>query len=196
MTLSGRLNQRTVSRNLAECRRGVIIASSLGFKNKLFKPMGPYPIEDAFGMGAAIVILQISLNPGKYDKHVQFGTIRKFQSAFSNAYHASLGGQNASVMAKDTRKLTVTKCPTYGTWFEKFMKGCHKRMGEITRPNQALSSTILLEILKHLNEEWYQVPHNWLSLAQEGSLVKSFQGRVGRKLPFTSDRSSHTFRNR
>jgi hypothetical protein len=160
---------RTVSRNLAECRRGVIIASSLGFKNKLFKPMGPYPVEDTFGMGAAIVILQIFLNPGKYDKHVQFGTIRKFRSTFSNAYHASLEGQNASVMAKDTRKLTVTKCPTYGTWFEKFMKGCHKRMGEITRPDRALSSTILLEILKHLNEEWYQVPHNRLSLAQEGA---------------------------
>ncbi len=97
--------------------------------------MGPFPLEDTFGMAAAIVILQVSLNPGKYDKHVQFGTIRKFRSAFSNAYHASAEGQDAMVMAKDVRKMTVTKCPTYGLWFEKFMRGCHKRMGEIIKPD-------------------------------------------------------------
>lgn len=55
---------RTVSRTLAECQRGLNIASSLGFGNKLFRPMGPFPLDDAFGMGAAIVILQVSLNPG------------------------------------------------------------------------------------------------------------------------------------
>jgi hypothetical protein len=126
---------RLVARTLTECRRGSNIAASLGFQNNLFRPMGPFPLKDSFGMGAAIVILQVSLNPGKYDTSVQFGTIRKFRSAFSNAYHASVEGQDAVVMAKDTRKLAVTKCPTYGTSFEKFMKGCHKRMGEITRPD-------------------------------------------------------------
>jgi len=121
--------------------------------------MGPFPAEDSFGMGAAVVILQISLNPGKYDKHVQFGTIRKFRSAFSNVYHAPIQGQDATIMAKDTKKLMVTKCPTYGLWFEKFMKGCHKRMGEIVRPDRALSTTILLEILQALNSEWNNFPH-------------------------------------
>jgi hypothetical protein len=58
------------------------------------------------------------------------------------------------VMVKDTRKMTVTKCPTYGLWFEKFMKGCHKCMGEIVKPDQALSTCILLEILLILDSEW------------------------------------------
>jgi hypothetical protein len=58
---------RTVSRTLAECKRGAIIAADLGFEKKLFKPMGPYPLEDSFGMGAAIVMLMLSLNPGKND---------------------------------------------------------------------------------------------------------------------------------
>jgi hypothetical protein len=39
--------------------------------------MGPFPKEDTFGMGAAIVTLQLSMNAGKYDKSVQFGTIGK-----------------------------------------------------------------------------------------------------------------------
>jgi hypothetical protein len=36
--------------------------------------MGPFPLEDTFVMGAAIVMLQISLQLGQYDKTVQFGT--------------------------------------------------------------------------------------------------------------------------
>jgi hypothetical protein len=142
---------------------------SLGFKSNLFPTMGPFPLEDSFGMGVAIVILQVSLNPGKYDKNVQFGTIRKFRSAFSNVYHASVQGQEAMVMTKDTRKLMVTKCPTYGLWFEKFMKGCQKRMGEIVRLDRALSTTILLEILCLLNSEWNNNSHCRLDIAAEGA---------------------------
>jgi hypothetical protein len=163
------LEPRTVSRTLAECKRGLDIAGSLGFRNNLFPQMGPFPLDDSFGMGVAIVILQISLNPGKYDKHVQFGTIRKFRSAFSNVFHASIQGHDATVMAKDTRKLMVTKCPTYGVWFEKFMKGCHKRMGEIVRPDRALSTAILLEILRLLNMEWNDYPHRRMAISAEGA---------------------------
>jgi hypothetical protein len=160
---------RTAARTLSECRRGSDIAASLGFKHKLFQPMGPFPLQDTFGMSAAIVILQNSLNPGKYDKHVQFGTIRKFRSAFSNAYHASAQGQDAMVMAKDTRKMTVTKCPTYGLWFEKFMRGCHKRMGEIVKPDRALSTAILLEILNILELEWANHPTKRFQISHEGA---------------------------
>jgi len=117
-------------------------------------------LEYYFGMEVAIVILQVSLNFGKYDKNVQFGTVRKFRSTFSNVYHASVQGQGTIVLAKDTRKLMVTKCPTYGLWFEKFMKGCHKHMGEIVRPDRALSTKILLEILSLLNLEWNNNPHH------------------------------------
>ncbi len=88
--------------------------------------MGPFPLDDTFGMGAAIVMLQTSLRPGKNDKFVQFGTVRKFRSSFSNIYHASAEGKQAVVMAKDTRKLVVTKCPTYGEFFERFVRGLHK----------------------------------------------------------------------
>jgi hypothetical protein len=98
----------TVSSTLLNCRQGARIAGALGFGSQLFRPMGPFPLSDTFGMGAAIVMLQSLLNPGKYDSHVQFGTVRKFRSAFSNAYHASDEGQEAVVMARDTRKLTVT----------------------------------------------------------------------------------------
>lgn len=125
----------TVSGTLLSCRQGVRRAASLGFKDNLFRSMGPFPLGDSFGMGAALVMLQQSLQPGKNDKTVQFGTIRKFRSAFLNVYHASAEGQQAMVMAKDMRRLVVTKCPTYGEFFERFVRGLHKRMGEIVSPD-------------------------------------------------------------
>ncbi len=159
----------TIERTLAEAKRGLAIAAALGFQSQLFQPMGPFPIEDSMGMGAAIVTLQLSLNTGKYAKNVQFGTICKFCSAYSNMYHASARSQESMVMAKDTKKLTVTKCTTFGLWFEKFMRGCHKKMGEIVCPDTALSIEILLEMFKLLEHDWLQGTVERFAIAMEGA---------------------------
>lgn len=159
----------TVSGNLLVARQGVNMATALGFQDQLFRPMGPFPLEDSFGMAAAIVMLQQSLKPGKYAKTVQFGTARKFRSCFSNIYQATVEGQQAMVMAKDTRKLVVTKCPTYGEFFERFVKGMHKRMGEIVKPDRALSLVILKEICSQLEDEWLEPDSDKWEIAMEGA---------------------------
>jgi hypothetical protein len=41
---------KTANNNLLSCRQGASIAASLGLKAKLFRPMGPFPLEDNFGM--------------------------------------------------------------------------------------------------------------------------------------------------
>jgi hypothetical protein len=61
------------------------------------------------GMGVATVIVQCSLDKGRYAKHVQYETVRKICAVASYIYHSSIDGQGAMVMAKDTRKLQVTK---------------------------------------------------------------------------------------
>ncbi len=102
----------TINDTLLSCHQEANIAASLGFKSKLFEPMGPFPLEDLFDMGAA-----------------QYSAVHTFWSSFSNVYHASVQGLQAMVVAKDTRKMTVTKCPTYGEFFERIIQGLHKRMG-------------------------------------------------------------------
>jgi hypothetical protein len=161
----------TVRTTLAVGRQGASIAASLGIKDKLFKPMGPFPLEDSFGMDAAIVMLQSSLRPGRNDKFVQFGTVQKFRSSFANIYHASVQGLQSTVMAKDTRKMTVTKCPTYGEFFERFVRGLHKRMGEIVKPDRALSLEVLKLIFCVLEEDWNEAitREERYALAMEGS---------------------------
>jgi hypothetical protein len=95
--------------NLTTCQHGLSIASSLGFGGRLFRPMGPFPLEDTFGTGGTLVMLQQSLQVGQNAPNVQFSKIRKFCSAFSNLYLSSVEGQLAMVMVKDTKKLRVTK---------------------------------------------------------------------------------------
>jgi hypothetical protein len=105
------------------------------------------------------------LQPGKYDKTIQFGTIRKFRSAFGNVYH----GQQAMVMAKDTRKIMVTKYPAYGEFFEHFVRGLHKLMSEIVKPDRALSPDILKEIFLHLERELEYPTSDLIQVAMDGA---------------------------
>jgi hypothetical protein len=61
---------RTVKGVLDEAKRGLAIASSLGFAHSLFRPRGPFPAVDTMGMGVAVVIVQRSLAKGRYSTHV------------------------------------------------------------------------------------------------------------------------------
>jgi hypothetical protein len=144
----------TIKRVLSEAKHGLAIASSLGFAHSLFRPMGPFPMQDNMGMGIAIVLLQRSLDKGKHNKTIQLETLRKFRAAASNIFHASVEGQGAMTMAKDTKKLMVTTCPMYGDYFKRFMRGVHKRMGDIIKPDRALSIPIMLELLQLMDCNW------------------------------------------
>jgi hypothetical protein len=141
-------------------------------------------------MRAAIVMLEVSLNPGINDETVQYGTVRKFRSAFSNIHKASKEGQLGSVMMKDTMKMSISSCPTDGYFFEKFTKGCHKRMGDVIKPDRALAVEILVEIFNILEVEWGKVmsdKERW-ELALEGCFyVISFAcGLRGEEVPLTN----------
>jgi hypothetical protein len=159
----------TVSGNLLIARQAVKVAAALGFKEQFLKPMGPFPIEGTFRIAAAIVMLQQSLKPGKYASTIQFGMVRKFRSCFSNIYQASIEGQQAMVMAKDTRKLVVTKHLTYVEFFERFVKGMHRRMGEIVKPDWALSIAVMKETCSHLEEEWLTPYSGKWKIVMEGA---------------------------
>jgi hypothetical protein len=62
-----------------------------------------------------------------------------------------------AVLAQGTTKIFVTNCPSYSYWFERFMRGVHKRMGEEVRSDYALSITVLHKILGNLNQRWEEV---------------------------------------
>jgi hypothetical protein len=82
-----------------------------------------------------------STQPGKHDpRYTQFETLRKLRAAYSNYYHASvISAETSMTLGRDTAKATLTTCPTQNMWFERFTKGCLKRMGQEVRQDLATS---------------------------------------------------------
>jgi len=81
--------------------------------------------------------------------------MRKFRSSYSNLYHASAEGvATVATLGRDTAKTFLSSCPTQSLWFERFARGCLRRMGQEVRQDLALSTQIMLELLKVLDKEW------------------------------------------
>jgi len=74
--------------------------------------------------------------------------MRKLRSAFSNAFHASKYSSGLVTMAQDARKTVVTDSPTYGVWFQRFMLGCHKRMGEKIKQDMGVSIQVMHKLME------------------------------------------------
>ena len=121
------------SSTVATNRNGVMklhkVSLDLGL-NDIFPDMGPFSLEDNLGIGITTCLLRRSLERGKYRENLQFETVRKLRSAYLNLWHASQATLTTSVMARDVKKTYVTTCPTYSLWYEMFMLGMYKRMGD------------------------------------------------------------------
>ena len=55
-------------------------------------------------MEAAIAVLYRSLDPGRYEEHIQFATFRQTRSCLTNAWQASVDGMLDRVGAYEKHK--------------------------------------------------------------------------------------------
>ena len=137
---------------------------TLGINESLPK-MGPFPIKDLWGMRTAVTILQRTLDPGRYQDTIQFDTARKLRSVFSNCWGSSLHTLTQGVMAKETMKTYVTECPTFCLWFERFIKGLHSRMGDDRRPDIAICSPLMKQLISRIEVDY---------MLEESEITKRF----------------------
>jgi hypothetical protein len=147
--------ESTVSNNFRDLKKLEKIEESLGIKDSL-PNMGPFPLEDVWGMHIAVTMLYRSLDTGLYKDTLQFSSTRKLRSSFSNLWGSSVHSMTRGVMAKDTVKTFVTKCPTYSLWFERVVKGMHSRMGDDRRPDAAISTDVMHNIMKRVNIDFIE----------------------------------------
>jgi hypothetical protein len=144
------LEPGTIENNAREIRRGVRESALVGLRPP-YPAMGPWEVGDSIGFGIAIQMLLRSLDNGRRSDYVQYDTVRKLVSAFSNCYHASAIGRPQLVsLAKDKNKSYYTKCEAYTPWNEKFRKGCVKRMGQESRQDKALSMLAFVALMNLL----------------------------------------------
>jgi len=84
------------------------------------------------------------------------------------------GAANLHTVGADTAKHYLSQCPTHSLWFEQFSKGCLSRMGQEVRQDMALSVPVIMELLRHLEQDWDSNPEwassVWLTAACSGVL--------------------------
>ena len=139
-------------------------ARHLGIKEGIMlPPMGPFPVEDIHGMAVATCILLRSLDAGRNEETIQFATATKMKSSYANVWRASLKGSQGAVVARDTAKMFHTTCPTHGDWFERFSKGMHERMGDLVKPDLAISIEQMHALMGNYEKRWNQAGANLLA---------------------------------
>ena len=142
----------TVAANLGQVKRICLTEAEFGMK--IFSPMGPFPIDDGFGMGPAIALLSRSLDPGRYDTFVQWATFRKVRSTVTNVSQAGAGGLGDVIGAYERNRTWISSVATHQFFYSRFMTGIHKRVGEVVKRDEPITIEVLKYIQDLLESKW------------------------------------------
>ena len=155
--------------NANQIRQGIRHSESIGLSGPYYPP-GPLPSHDHCGYEVALQAVLSLLEKGSYSSsHKQWDTIRKLRSAYSNQMRAS-AISNFSALSMADNKGSYSRLapdPCGSLWFQRFMEGCKSRMGQDSRPNRALSSELMLELLSRVERKAVSAPsdsnrHRWV----------------------------------
>jgi hypothetical protein len=144
-----------VDANRREAKRYIFDVSLMGIVRP-YPKRGPFNMEDAWGMGPAAVLLMRSLEKGINAEFVQYETIRKVRSHFSNFVHTVPGGVGDMFITSDNMVNGITRSSTNTPWFKRFMKGCHTTswMGDVWCPDRPLMMREALLCQSTLEADW------------------------------------------
>jgi len=90
----------TVESNLRAAVRGEKAMNRFSFPS-LMPAMGPFPLQDDWGMKAAVAILDRTFDPATYEDRVQFETFRKLRSGVTNVAQPGASGLGDVIRESD-----------------------------------------------------------------------------------------------
>jgi hypothetical protein len=149
----------TVRSNLGLVKRAALTEDKFGCINKIIPVIGPFPLRDAFGMGAAVAVLDKSMDLGRYADQVQWATFRKTRSTLTNLSQVGTGGLGDAIGASDKNRTWVSAGDTHKFFFVRFMTGTHRRVGEEVKRDEPISIGVLNEVHRILEERWQEETH-------------------------------------
>jgi len=161
----------TVKANTRRANKLIEASSTFQMPGPFFH-QGPLPLFDHCGYRIAVSMLLLSRNPGKHNNtYTQFDTIRSYRSTFSNFTRASSINNRSSLSLGDLngnyQRLSHDEAGSF--FFKRFMEGLRSRMGQVHKPNLAMSIDLFLELIKKLNSKLEQCSdiedsHLWSSM--------------------------------
>jgi hypothetical protein len=144
----------TVNATRREGARYMNEAMALGILRP-YPMRGPFPLGDHWGVATACILVMRSLDKGRNAEFVQYETIRKVRSHFSNFIHTTPGGMGNMFMTSDNNIVNgIINSPTNTLWFKRFMKGCHNIMGDVWCPDRPLTMREALACQRILEDDW------------------------------------------
>ena len=111
-------------------------------------------MEDTWGMTTADLFLGRLTDSRRNTKFLQFESVRKVRSTISNFYHTCPKGTGSVFMNTKGTGLRISNSVTNSLLFKKFNLGCHQRMGDVWKPNRALTQPILAACFRILVAKW------------------------------------------
>jgi hypothetical protein len=146
----------TVYNTLSTLKRAKVCSENIGLKPINLK-VGPWPVEDNCGFQIAMEMLKMSQGKGKNSPdYIQYDSIRKIRSAYSNVYESGpmRCNDNTKLKTDKGQMLHMVKGPTDSKLFGLFMKGCEKRMGRFVKQDCGMSNDLLTAILLSYEKEF------------------------------------------
>lgn len=160
----------TVNSNRLEAIKYRASGSEAGW-SRLYCERGPFPVRDDAGMRDATIMLLRSRDPGKNARTIQFETLRKMRSHLANFYHTTPGGLGSTFVAEDGGGGTISFSPTNSPWFKRWIRGCHRRMGDVWIPDRPLTIKELKCCIQLLEEDWKLFAANDDKEGQKGTAL-------------------------
>ena len=74
-------------------------------------PFGTYPLKYEVGVVTSYVTLRLSLQKVRYVVHLQWYSMSKSPTAWSNLYGAGALRMGEKMFSRDRKKITETSCP-------------------------------------------------------------------------------------
>jgi hypothetical protein len=143
----------TVDENRQEGEQFVKIRLLLGIDNPFGGVQrGPFPVADTFRMLPAVALILRSLDTGKNSPTLQFKTMRNLCNNFQSTTPEGVGLSMVGDSGKTQQRFSSS--PTNSLWFERFIQGARRLMGDLWIPDRALTIVELLASLQILEEDW------------------------------------------
>lgn len=143
----------TVEGNFGAMKRALANSHLVGLDGGYPAP-GPFPFKDVCGYEVAIQMLLASKKPGKNaETYTQFETIRTYRSSFFTSWQVSQAAHGTLLASTDSagQFSRLGACPTQSLWFDKFLQGCRKRMGQLVIQDKAISVELLLAVVEAMD---------------------------------------------
>ena len=147
--------RKSVESNADRAERQIRLSNLVGLDGP-FIQKEDLPDFDHCGYEVAIEILLYSRQPGKHNKnYTQYDTIRHLRATYSNYVRASPQSNRETTSLGDFKgnyqRLVKDSCGSL--YFKRFMEGLRRRMGQDWRPNLALPTFLIMQVLAYAERE-------------------------------------------